>query len=120
MKCKNLECEKQALPNTEFCSEECMLKYKLSNIKSLNLGDVSDLWIGTSKRAKMTLRIIELIKENQPISIKQLVGIVSYCTGISRRVVQEDYLENLIDVGVIYTNGNEIHLTTKKSGEKKK
>ena len=84
----------------DFCSKECLEQYKE---KERAIKD--ECWLGQSRRKRAVEVIIELAKQNLPMSFKEFACLVSYKTGLSLRKITDDYLEVLLNVGVLKEKG---------------
>ena len=88
----------------DFCSKECMEKYKEKRVETFTLTKTDkkdEYWVGQRRRKRVVEIIIEIAKQNCPMSIKKFASLVSYKTGLSLRKIRDDYLEVLLDVGIL-------------------
>jgi len=111
--CRNPECGKQAPEGSNYCGEECLrrcIELKKSKQQEsrngLKLNSEEDLWLGQARRKRAQETITRLAKETCPISYKRFVCLVSYRTGLSYRKISDDYLEILLELGLLKRNDN--------------
>jgi hypothetical protein len=128
-KCLNPECKKD-LPKGKFaCDEKCVRRYhelnpsqKLTNgeneeNQSTKLTSEENIWFGQERRKRAMETILKLAKESCPINYKKFYALVSFRTGLSLRKITEDYLEILLELGLLkidygilnYVGGAEPH-----------
>ena len=91
----------------DFCSKECMEKYREKRVETFTLTKTEkkdECWLGQSRRKRAVEVIIELAKQNLPMSFKKFACLVSYKTGLSLRKITDDYLEVLLNAGVLKEN----------------
>jgi len=113
--CGNPECRKEISEDRTHCNKECFDRdYELRRLarEKANLTQEDKIWPGTRKRDQQMDTITRLAKELCPASYKKLISLVSYRTGLTPRKVREDYIEVLIDVGILSNNGDTVYLTT--------
>ena len=102
--CKNPECKKEIPEGHAYCDEDCLkrhLELKKLARGEMNLTQEDDIWLGQKRRKRAMDIISRLAKELCPISHRKFVSLVSYRTGLSPRKVADDYLEILLDVGIL-------------------
>jgi hypothetical protein len=75
--------------------------YELKKEERPNLESEPNLWIGQGKRKNIMEAILKLARENLPMNLKKFSCLVSFRTNLSLRKVTEDYLEILIELGVL-------------------
>jgi len=102
--CENPECKKEVPEDKAYCDEYCLRRHL--ELKRLERGEAiltheDDIWLGQRRRRRAMEIISRLAKELCPMSHRIFVSQVSYRTGLSRRKVADDYLETLLDVGIL-------------------
>ena len=118
--CGNPECQKEIPEDRTHCNKECFERdYELRRLarEKTNLTQEDRIWPGTRKRDQQMETITRLAKELCPASYKKLISFVSYRTGLTPRKVREDYVEVLIDVGILKLDGGILHLPKASEGE---
>jgi predicted nucleic acid-binding Zn ribbon protein len=112
-KCRNPECGKEIPKGSNYCSEDCLrrhLQLKKSKQQKTENGEKltseEDIWLGQGRRKRAMETILKLAKELCPIPYKRFVCIVSYRTGLSYRKIADDYLEVLLEIGLLKRNEN--------------
>ena len=111
--CQNPECHKEIPEDRTHCDKECFERdYELRRLarEKTNLTQEDKIWPGTRKRDQQMETINRLAKELCPVSYKKLISLVSYRTGLTPRKVREDYIEVLIDVGILSNNGDTLSI----------
>jgi len=111
--CRNPECGKQAPEGSNYCGEECLRRHielKKSKQQQTKSGEKltseEDLWLGQARRKRAQETILKLAKELCPIPYKRFACLVSYRTGLSYRKITDDYLEVLLEIGLLKRNEN--------------
>ncbi len=109
-RCRNPECRKEISKGLTYCSEDCLRRHKES-MKSepkneVKLTSEEDLWLGQGRRKRAIETILKLAKELLPMSYKHFACSVSYRTGLSLRKITDDYLEVLLEIGLLKRNDN--------------
>jgi len=102
--CENPECKKEVPEDHAYCDGDCLKKHleiKRETRGSPNLEYEEDIWLGQRRRRRAMDTITRLAKELCPIPPSKFVSVVSYRTGLSRRKIADDYLETLLDVGIL-------------------
>lgn len=102
--CENPECRKEVPEDHAYCNGDCLkrhLEIKRKTRGSLSLEYEEDMWLGQRRRKRAMDTITRLAKELCPIPPSKFVSMVSYRTGLSRRKIADDYLETLLDVGIL-------------------
>ena len=103
----------------DFCSKECLEQYRKRERAIQAKRTIKDeCWLGQSRRKRAVEVIIELAKQNLPMSFKEFACLVSYKTGLSLRKITDDYLEVLLNVGVLKEKGGILSVAeeSEKSG----
>jgi hypothetical protein len=102
--CKNPECNKEVPEDREYCDNKCFERHsELRKLKrnGILLTQEDDIWLGQTRRKRAMEIISRLAKEMCPLPFSKFVSFVSYKTGLSRRKVETDYLETLLDVEIL-------------------
>jgi hypothetical protein len=73
-------------------------------------GEEEDIWLGQRRRKRAMEIILKLAKDVCPLSVSKFVSYVSYRTGLSRRKVSDDYLETLLDIGLLEVKEGKLFL----------
>ena len=111
--CKNPECGKEILEGRAYCGEACQRRYhELKRLKQPVTEIVEkrtneeDILIGQGRRKRAMEIILKLARELCPMQYKRFASEVSYRTGLSLRKIEDDYLEVLLQVGLLRRNDN--------------
>ena len=110
--CGNPECRKEIPEDRTHCDRDCFDRdYELRRQarEGTNLTQEDKLWPGTIKRNQQMETISRLAKELCPASYKIFISSASYRTGLTPRKIREDYVEVLLDVGILMLNGGLLH-----------
>ena len=102
--CKNPECGKEVSEDRVYCNADCFnrhIELKREAGSGINLDYEEDIWLGQRRRRRAMNAITRLARELCPISPSRFVSFVSFRTGLSRRKIADDYLETLLDVGIL-------------------
>ena len=113
--CGNPECRKEISEDRTHCDKDCFNRdYELRRLArgETNLAQEDKLWPGTRKRVQQMETITRLAKELCPSSYKRFISAVSYRTGLTPRKVREDYVDVLLDVGILELSGGKLQLTS--------
>jgi hypothetical protein len=108
-RCKNPECMKEIPEGRICCNEKCMRQYlalKKMTRKELKFVSEEDIWLGQERRKRAMETIQKLARESCPIPYKKFACLVSLRTGLSLRKVTDDYLEILLELGLLKRNDN--------------
>ena len=130
-KCRNPECGKEIPEGLNYCNQECLRRHielkkeakfreacpesakilennanNESNRNTVKLVSEESNWLGQDRRKRAMATILKLAKELCPISYKHFACTVSYRTGLSLRKITDDYLEVLIELGLLKRNDN--------------
>jgi hypothetical protein len=100
--CRNPECGKEIDEGKKYCDEKCLKRH--IELKKPKLDSEENLWLGQDRRKRAMETILKLAKELCPISYKQFACVVSYRTGLSLRKITDDYLEVLLELGLLKLN----------------
>ncbi len=127
--CNNPLCKKEIPDTLKYCSEDCLrqaldtknvqnkkIKSEENNQTS-NLASEETLWLGQDRRKRATETILRLAKELCPLSLKRFACIVSCRTGLSIRKVTDDYLEVLLEIGLLKREDNLLYFNEAKKEE---
>jgi len=74
------------------------------------------VWLGQERRKRAMNTIRKLAKENCPMPYKRFASLVSYRTGLSYRKITDDYLEILLELGLLRRDDN-VLIVGKGEGE---
>ena len=74
------------------------------------LAQEDKLWPGTIKRNQQMETITRLAKEMCPSTHKKFISYASYRTGLTPRKIREDYVEVLLDVGILILSGGMLNI----------
>jgi len=102
-KCLNPECGKEVPEGSAYCGEECLRRH-LELKKQSNLASEEDIWLGQSRRKRAINTIMRLAEELCPIGYKRFICTVAYRTGLSYRKISDDYIEILLEIGLLKLN----------------
>jgi hypothetical protein len=112
-KCRNPECGKDIPKGLTYCNEDCLRRHielkkeRPQELKNgVKLTSEEDLWLGQGRRKRAMETILKLAKELCPIAYKQFACLVSYRIGLSLRKITDDYLEVLLEIGLLKRNDN--------------
>ncbi len=112
-KCRNPECQNEIPRGINYCSENCLRQHvdlkKSTQQKTESrqkLTSEEDVWLGQGRRKRAMETILKLAKELCPIPCKKFACLVSYRTGLSLRKITDDYLEVLLEIGLLKRNDN--------------
>jgi len=112
-RCRNPECRKEISENLNYCSEDCLrqhLELKKSKHQKTEsrekLTSEEDIWLGQGRRKRAMETILKLARELCPAGYKRFICIVSYRTGLSYRKIADDYLEGLLEIGLLKRDDN--------------
>jgi hypothetical protein len=112
-KCRNPECQKEIAKGLTYCGEDCLKRHleliKIRPQETENRKEPTsegEIWLGQGRRKRAMETIIKLAKGLLPMTLKKFACEVSYRTGLSLRKVMDDYLEVLMEVGILKINGN--------------
>lgn len=122
--CRNPKCNKKIPENMAYCGQDCLQEHikinkevEKSNELNVNTGS-GNIWLGQTRR-KVAFKILEeLVKELSPMDYKTFICHASYKTGLSLRKISDDYLEILLNTGIVVMNGNTILGLNKKAVQK--
>ncbi len=93
-----------------ICSEECMKRtFEMKNEganRKLNLAIEDSLWLGQARRKRAMDAVMKLAKEECPMPCNKFACLVSFRTGLSLRKITDDYLEVLLEIGLLKRNDN--------------
>jgi hypothetical protein len=104
-KCRNPECQKELPEGRVACNETCMRKsFDKRTDQGQKLTSEENIWFGQARRKRAMDSIIKLARELCPIQYKKFVGIVCFRTGLSLRKVTDDFLEILLELGLLKLN----------------
>lgn len=114
-------CGKEIPEGNKACSEECVKKAlelrkqkRNRNFTSTgNLTSEETLWMGQDRRKRATETILKLAKELLPMPFKKFASTVSFRTGLSLRKIMDDYLEVLLEIGLLKRLDNMLYLEEK-------
>jgi hypothetical protein len=98
-KCQNPECQKEVPEGKNYCNEKCLKRHL--ELKKPKLVSEESLWLGQDRRKRAMETILKLAKEHCPMPYKKFACIVSYRTGLSLRKITDDYLEVLLELGLL-------------------
>jgi hypothetical protein len=101
-KCQNPECGKDVSEGKKYCDETCIKRHL--ELKKPKLASEENLWLGQDRRKRAMETILKLAKELCPIPFKKFACVVSYRTGLSLRKITDDYLEVLLELGLLKRN----------------
>ena len=102
--CQNPECQKEVAKGKKYCDEACLRRHL--KLKKPKLASEENLWLGQNRRKRAMETILKLARELCPKPYKQFACIVSYRTGFSLRKLTDDYLEVLLELGLLKRNEN--------------
>jgi len=109
-KCRNPECGKEVPQGFIYCGEDCLRRHmelkKSKQQTEPRLTSEEDIWLGQGRRKRAMDTVERLAKELCPIPYKRFVCTVSYRTGLSYRKIADDYLEVLLQIGLLKRNGD--------------
>ena len=112
--CRNPECRKEIPEDRTHCDKICFDRdYELRRLTrgEPNLVQEDKLWPGTRKRDQQMETITRLAKELCPSSYKKFISLVAYRTGLTPRKVREDYVDVLLDIGILELSEGKLRLT---------
>ena len=107
-KCMNPECRKEIPEEKKYCNETCLKRHL--QLKKPRLASEENLWLGQDRRKRAMETILKLAREHCPMSYKKFACIVSYRTGLSLRKIQDDYLQVLLELGLLERNDSNLAL----------
>lgn len=109
--CRNLECGKEVPEGKRYCNPDCLKRdvelkneAKRQQPNGLKLKSEENVWLGQERRKRAMETIRKLARENCPMPYKKFASLVSYRTGLSYRKVTDDYLEILLELGLLKRN----------------
>ena len=125
--CQNPECIKEISDGKNYCGEDCLRRHlkikkeekfkdacpvsaKILENKGSRLTSEETNWLGQDRRKRAMATIIKLARELCPISYKKFACTVSYRTGLSLRKITDDYLEVLLELGLLERNDSNLAL----------
>jgi hypothetical protein len=106
--CQNPECQKEVAEGKKYCDETCLKRHL--QLKKPKLASEENLWLGQDRRKRAMETILKLARELCPKPYKKFACIVSYRTGLSLRKVTDDYLEVLLELGLLKRDDNNLTL----------
>jgi hypothetical protein len=107
-KCQNPECQKEVAEGKKYCDETCLRRHR--ELERPKLASEENLWLGQDRRKRAMETILKLARELCPKPYKKFACIVSYRTGLSLRKITDDYLEVLLELGLLERKENNLNL----------